>query len=458
MTVEEWKQLQKKRHVACYAHFDRKISLDQCWEEISDPEKVRTHSFYPFIHYTSKSRRVKDGVRRDPKEREIFYAAHKDGWIYRLYAFKLNEKYNERAFADGIDSVAVAYRNNHPGRNNIDDAYDAIQFIKKCGQCHIMVGDFTHFFDTLSHPYLKERMCDLLGCAQLPPDWYAVFKNVTRFSSVELTDLLKFHGIENTAKGREQLNKMKVVLNTEQFHGFRSKIGNKDKRIERRGVPQGSPISAVLANVYMLQADKRLAEYAAALNGLYMRYSDDFIMVIPNSTTEEFGRHYAVVQNVISAAGGIKLKPEKTKTFSYADQRIRNCEAEMFPNKEKGKDVLEFLGFAFDGNKIRLRDKTISRYYNKAYRKARTLVRNHWTTSKGTRASAKNLRRLYTIKGSQFYRRNHGETFDEFGKYKERNFLDYIYAARKKMGSDFVDTITPRHMQRISKVLYPKKL
>lgn len=47
------------------------------------------------------------------------------------------------------------------------------------------------------------------------------------------------------------------------------------------GIPQGSPISALLANVYMLDVDKKVYEIVAAQNGMYMRYSDDFIIILP---------------------------------------------------------------------------------------------------------------------------------------------------------------------------------
>ena len=139
MTLEEWKKAQKRRIVR-YAHFDPKLSLERCWKDISSPEKVATHAFMPFIHYTKSMRKVKNGKKQDPKTREIFYAAHKDSWIYRYYAYLLNELYNERVKRDGIHSVAVAYRNNFRGRNNIDFAKEAFDFIKACNSCCVMIG------------------------------------------------------------------------------------------------------------------------------------------------------------------------------------------------------------------------------------------------------------------------------------------------------------------------------
>jgi Reverse transcriptase (RNA-dependent DNA polymerase). len=49
----------------------------------------------------------------------------------------------------------------------------------------------------------------------------------------------------------------------------------------KKGIPQGTSISAVLANVYMIDFDKKVCALLKNLGGMYRRYSDDFIIVIP---------------------------------------------------------------------------------------------------------------------------------------------------------------------------------
>ena len=88
MDLQEWKAKQSQKVISQYTHFDRRISLESCFEYISSPQKVSHHGFYPFIHHILKSRKVK----AEPKKRNIYYAAHMDSWIYRYYAYLINER------------------------------------------------------------------------------------------------------------------------------------------------------------------------------------------------------------------------------------------------------------------------------------------------------------------------------------------------------------------------------
>lgn len=71
MTLDEWKKVQKQKSVR-YAHFDPRISLSQCWKDVSSPERVATYAFMPFIHYTKTIRKVKNGKKQDPKNVKFF--------------------------------------------------------------------------------------------------------------------------------------------------------------------------------------------------------------------------------------------------------------------------------------------------------------------------------------------------------------------------------------------------
>ncbi|WP_257983354.1 reverse transcriptase domain-containing protein, partial [Vibrio parahaemolyticus] len=53
------------------------------------------------------------------------------------------------------------------------------------------------------------------------------------------------------------------------------------KNRESQGIPQGSPMSGLLSNIYMIDFDIKLKNYAESLNGKYYRYCDDLLCILP---------------------------------------------------------------------------------------------------------------------------------------------------------------------------------
>jgi len=282
MYLQEWKI--KNSHRRNYAHFDKKVSLENVWGRINNPKYIAKHSFYPFIHYTQSFNKYNKEKGIKPKKRELCYSAHIDRYIFQFYGYKLNQLYNQRAEKDHINDSAIAYRDNL-NKNNIHFAKKAIDFIREKLNCYIIVGDFTNFFDSLDHKYLKIRLCDLLGEDRLPSDYYAIYKNITKFSTWELENLLDLNGFPHNRDGRRKLNELEQVLTIKQFKQYKKE--NIKPHRENFGIPQGSAISAVLSNIYMLKFDKELNDYICKQNGLYMRYSDDFIIVLPQEEEKE---------------------------------------------------------------------------------------------------------------------------------------------------------------------------
>lgn len=434
MNLEEWKLKNKKSRD--YAHFDPKVSLDRVWNYISDPRAVAKHGFYPFIHYTLSFLKYNKNVGTNPKKREICYSAHIDRFIYQYYGFKVNQYYNNRMKNDNIDSVAIAYRDNLH-KNNIHFAKAAIDFIKYNNECYVVIGDFTGFFDNLDHNYLKARLCDLLNVDRLPEDYYAVLKNITQYSTWNLEDLLKLNGLKNNVKGFQAFKQLDVAIPFAEFKKLKKHYVKPHK--DDFGIPQGSAISAVLSNVYMLEFDKKVNEYVTERQGLYMRYSDDFIVILPRKNINEFRDDYCFIKSVIMLVPRLRLEPEKTQIFKYDGGSLKNCNEDILDNVENGKNVINYLGFSFDGKVVSLRDKTVSKYYYRLYRKLKTIVKRKGVTKKGKQISCANVYLKYSIKG---------ENSDN------GNFITYVKRAERIFEDErAIGNVRRKHMQKIRKRL-----
>ena len=406
-----------------YAHFDLRVSLSMpsIRKYVMDRTKIVTHSFYPFIHFEKKNSRY--GKKGPKKPRELYYCSHLDRCVYQRYAFLLNYQYNIWACENNIDDVAIAYRDNL-GKNNIDFAKDAFDAIRSFPQCFIFVGDFTNFFDNLEHQYLKKMMCEVLGVERLPQDYFSVFKNITRFSSWDWKDIVKAAGENIAERGvRKKINSKETVLTKEQFQKNKKDI---KKNISGVGVPQGSPISAVLSNIYMIKFDKDIKRYVTSKGGIYMRYSDDFIIVLPYERDAEIADFTSYIFSYVESMKGlIDLQKEKTSCYTYKDEVIYEGDQ---------PSSINYLGFLFDGKSIRIRPRAITKYYYRMRRKANTIGRSNWTSSIGRRISAKEL---YSI-----YSRN-----DE-----KQTFIDYARKAKGilKLNDQEANALIKHHKRKIA--------
>lgn len=406
-----------------YAHFDLRVSLSMpsIRKYVMDRTKIVTHSFYPFIHFEKKNSRY--GKKGPKKPRELYYCSHLDRCVYQRYAFLLNCQYNIWACENNIDDVAIAYRDSL-GKNNIDFAKDAFDAIRSFPQCFILVGDFTNFFDNLEHQYLKKMMCEVLGVERLPQDYFSVFKNITRFSSWDWKDIVKAAGENIAERGvRKKINSKETVLTKEQFQKNKKDI---KKNISGVGVPQGSPISAVLSNIYMIKFDKDIKRYVTSKGGIYMRYSDDFIIVLPYERDDEIADFTSYIFSYVESMKGlIDLQKEKTSCYTYKDEAIYEGDQ---------PSSINYLGFLFDGKNIRIRPRAITKYYYRMRRKANTIGRSNWTSSKGRRISAKEL---YSI-----YSRN-----DE-----KQTFIDYARKAKGilKLNDQEANALIKHHKRKIA--------
>lgn len=432
MDLKKWEE--KNTPKRGYAHFDKRVSLKKFKTYIYNKEKIKTHSFYPFIYseIVFKKYSEKEEKKRKIKTRPICYSSHKDRLIFSYYSFLLNSKYNDFVEKEGINENIIAYRTNLK-KCNIDFAKKAFDFIKKTEKATVMVGDFTSFFDNLDHRHLKNMLCKVLNCEKLDEDWYSIYKNITKYSCCTLENILELKKMEKNREGILSLNKQEEIFTNEEFREYKkSKKLKVEKNSEEKGIPQGSAISAVLSNVYMVDYDKRLNSYATEKKGLYLRYSDDFIVIIPDvSDTTDYIEE---INKIISSFIGVELQKEKTQIFNFENR--------SFGENKK----LDYLGFTFDGKKVSIRDKTVTKYYYRMYRKIKPIVKSGGVIRKtGKRISCRSLYETYSVKGAKVDRAE-----NKFG-----NFITYVKRANKKFCGEEkpIKHILNIHMKKIRKRL-----
>src|SRR5699024_369894 len=254
----------------------------------------------------------------------------------------------------------IAYRTKMKGKTNIHYAKEVIDFIASHEKCFVFVTDFKDFFDRLNHKYLKEKICDVLNVDRLSTDFYKVFRNITKYSYIEKHDIERYY--MNQGIKRKDVSNLSRFFTPYTFRKF--KKGKVYKHQGNSGIPQGASISAVCSNVYMIDFDYWIAKHINVFNGLYRRYSDDLIIAIPVENHKYAKKQYKKLnirlKELLEEVPDICLHPEKTECFYYTGNQLIELESEK-------PAFLDYLGFTFDGHKVSLREKSLFKYYSKAY-------------------------------------------------------------------------------------------
>lgn len=430
-----------------YPHIDNRVHWRLVRAQVENPIYIAHHAFYPFIHYKKRMRKFPrkylsaeypEQTDRDvPKERDIMYSSHIDRYIYEYYSFQLNKRYNAYAKQAGINKCAVAYRNNHHGKNNIHYAKEAFDFIRRTESALVIIGDFTKYFDKIDHGYLKQQVCKLLSTERLPEDYYAVFRSITKYSWFELDEIQQYKSLD-----KKSFNKLDRIFSPEELRLFKKEHLRTNKN--GYGIPQGSAISATLSNVYLMDFDKKINDFVTGLSGLYRRYCDDFIIVLPLSDKQQNQKAIYFVFRMQLSIKGLELQPEKTQVYEYDNQHIINCNSIYLPDTNNSKNLISYLGFTFDGRTVAIRSKTIAKYYERMYHKIDNITKNHRRSPSGKVIPLRNLYRLYSYKGKYADRNNR----------KQGNFLSYVDRAKKVFGEqEDIDRGTKRAWSKMQKRL-----
>jgi hypothetical protein len=244
--------------------------------------------------------------------------------------------------------------------------------------CTILCFDITGFFDHLDHRILKERLKRILGAKELPSDWYAVFRAVSRYSSIERNDLESHitFGPRLSANTRDPIATISEIKDA----GI-AITQNPDPF----GIPQGTPISSVFSNLYLIDLDAVLLDSCTACGALYRRYSDDILIICPLGNETALA---ALVQNSL-ADHRLTLAADKTD--------IRQFDA-VSPS------AFQYLGFNISPNGAVIRPSSLARQWRKAKRAIERTKKAGLAAialGKADRIFVKKLRRRFSPVGSR---------------------------------------------------------
>ncbi|MCB2102245.1 MAG: hypothetical protein KDE22_15315 [Rhodobacterales bacterium] len=387
--MSSWKASAKDQKQ--YPHFDAPLSKSEMERIANDPDAVAKNRFYPFLKYDNAYRPFRPSG-KGPKVREIRYGARRDAAIFSRYRHLLSELYEKELSTLGLTDNVLAYRRilvmpgSSVGKSNIHHAKSAFDTIKNFSCCCAITLDISKYFESVDHKEIYKIWCRLLGKSTLPDDHYSVFKAITKYAIVdskEAYSALGYFGTKASGISGYLVSKKDMPKQLCSPEDFRNKICGKapgfadlvKKNKLEYGIPQGAPLSDLLANAYLIDFDVEMATNAKKLGGYYMRYSDDILFILPINSIQarDFMMH---VQRRIEAYGShLRIKEEKC-TIDRFTRTPDGMEHKATYPAGKSRNGLNYLGFRFDGKKVYLRDSTLSNFWRKIARATNAEARN----------------------------------------------------------------------------------
>lgn len=453
-----------------YAHFDRPPSEAVAREYVTDAGKVAKHGFFPLIMRPLRTvyMKSKDGQRRyTHKTRAIAYAAHMDTMIHAYYSKILAARLEATYAEQGISPCVLAYRAHNPPKSNVDFACDVFSEIRERRNCEVLALDVEAFFDSLDQQLLKAAWQKLLGEDKLPPDHFAVFKSVTRDYAIlwpKIRSALKDKQRRRAGRTGEPICELAIFRKLlaplcqprfELVEQLREQDERRnsvsiphppatDVRRPRRGIPQGTAISATLANLYMLDFDIAAAAEIQKFGGSYRRYSDDIAIIVPAGMGKQAAQ---AVESLITSVRKLTIKRSKTEHFRFAastgdpSDPTQSCTCLEDDQPTKPGRPFRYLGLAYDGKSVAIRDGTMSRFAVSATKAvsaaASAAVKNH---------APMRLRKLLASKSQLGPGRAYGKAAKLARGRKQAprpGFHKYLWQAEKKSSSRKFDLKIP---------------
>ncbi|MGN6417589.1 MAG: reverse transcriptase domain-containing protein [Pseudobacter sp.] len=493
--------------IKAYLHIGLPLKqIDRQWVEkyVRDPRKVSKHSFSPFIHRLTETRKFRreiadDGTRskmRKPskKVRDLYYANHLDSNILSYYAHQLSIYYEKKLEAENLSECVTAYRRiklnlvDHKSRNkcNVDFANDVFSYIKNSNEKFLVAitFDIKSFFDNLDHKILKKAWRELVP--SFTGDHYNVFRNITKFSYVDEDVLFDYYKSRISVERHPRIVKQIPVERKKYLRDKRAiafcrkheitdirnaglikankyefdKVTNQRVGLRKKGIPQGSSISSVLANLYLLDFDKSANILAQKFGGIYRRYSDDMIVVCNRVHAKDIIKFFQ--KEILKYK--LEIQKHKTQVFEFrylkTEKRYRCKERNQKTNRLQSNTSLEYLGFQFDGKYTMLKNASLAGYYRKlkqSVARGKFYTLHNKTKTKGELFKARLYKRFTQVGAERrrIYQRDkvRKNMFIKSNRYDWGNYLTYAILAANTIADNKIGGQIKRHWNKFHVLL-----
>lgn len=451
-----------------YMHLTNKINPKndraKIFRLVQNPKRVAKHAFFPLFHKKIPQRRYKQigfypngkskrghSKNGEPtkKIRPLHYGTHIDTQIYAYYSNEIIQKKYEFLLKQNpeLSKCITAYRRvpieagtESPCKSSIHFAKEAFDYIKNRGESCAMAFDISSFFTNLNHKTLKKAWCKLLGTKSLPKDHYNIFKSITNYSYILVDELrtgknnsfdeqqLAYNRQKGIQAFFESPQALRKAIKGGEIRIYKNQYHDKNGKAKKiRGIPQGLPISAMLANLYLLEFDKAVFKKVNDLGGLYRRYSDDIVVVCDETQKQEVSKfvikeiekydlEIQAAKTEVSYFRYVEQDDEKfLKVFSLRKKKINGEEIEF----EQEDYPFGYLGFDFYGYKTLIKSKNLAKFY----RRMKQAV-----NSKAKRIEK--VKEKYLISNPPLFKRKLYRVYSQKGQKprkwrKERRYLEY---------------------------------
>jgi hypothetical protein len=391
----------REKDIKTYLHFDASVPTKQLVQYVSNPKNVEKHRFFPLIRFHEKWTKFRKDGRKKRKIRPLRYAARKDAAIFAYYRCLLSDLYEKELAKRNISHIPIAYRQIPKGTGagnkcNIELARDAFDRIRELGDVDVTVVDISSYFEHLDHDKIKDKWEMLIG-RKLNLAEQRVFNALTSYSVVDRHKVFERLNLFESRKGKNRTEKRKRKIDKLREKNwrrvctgdeFRAKICGGDpklpsliqKNTKSFGIPQGTPISDLIANFYLIDFDQKLSRWVKKKGGYAFRYSDDIIVILPRTNGQDFNLARVYLQQAISLHGNeLKIQNEKVAVGRFISVGEKQVYTHIYGNSSQ--NGLEYLGFEYDGFRVKIKNSTLSNAWRKlkkrCYGWARRYVRRY---------------------------------------------------------------------------------